>query len=272
MKSLIAAIVVVLLVAGGAFWYLSSGTDPDSVEPIAESTPDSGDLSAFSDRTTNTAPPQAADVAMPADSSSMETFDETIVRPPSDLNDSDGRVQAAAADLSPKIASMMSPREQVRKWVLMTDLMAAGQLPNKRRPLDYPVESFKVEKQGDRVLMSDANYQRVAPLVDRVVSMEPERVAAYYDTWQPLLESAYGEQGKPGSFHQRVTETIDRILEVEPLTGQPELVRPNVMYKYKDPKLEKAPELNKWLWRMGPDNMEKLQDFLRELRPLLDES
>lgn len=269
MKSLIAAIVVVLLVAGGAWWYLSSGTDPNAVEPLVDSTPESGDLSAFSDRNTNTAPPQPAQTVDA--SQSQDPVDETIVPPPADLNDSDGRAQAAAADLSPKIASLMSPREQIRKWVLMTDLMAGGQLPNKRRPLDYPVESFKVEKQGDRVVMSDANYQRVEPLIERVTSMEPERVAAYYDTWQPLLESAYGEQGKPGSFHQRVTSTIDRILEVEPLTGQPELVRPNVMYKYKDPKLEKAPELNKWLWRMGPDNMEKLQAFLRELRPLLEQ-
>lgn len=270
MKSLIAAIVVVLLAAGGAWWYLSSGTDPDAVEPIAEATPESGDLSEFSDRATKTAPPQPA-TAADQSSGESEPVDETLVQPPSGLDDSDGRAQAAAADLSPKIAVLMSPREQVRKWVLMTDLMAAGQLPNKRRPLDYPVGSFEIEKQGDRVVMSDANYQRVQPLIDRVVSMEPERVAVYYDTWQPLLESAYGEQGKPGSFHQRVTETIDRILDVEPLTGQPELVRPNVMYKYKDPELEKAPELNKWLWRMGPDNMEKLQAFLRELRPLLEE-
>ena len=46
----------------------------------------------------------------------------------------------------------------------------------------------------------------------------------------------------------------------------------NVLYEYADPALESLPPLQKQLLRMGPDNLDRLQGYLRELRDELTAS
>ena len=55
----------------------------------------------------------------------------------------------------------------------------------------------------------------------------------------------------------------------QPLPEQPELVRPSVYYRYADAKYENASDLQKFMWRIGPDNALRLQRYLRELEQAL---
>jgi hypothetical protein len=56
---------------------------------------------------------------------------------------------------------------------------------------------------------------------------------------------------------------------VPSLTTQPELVQPVVYYKYADPTLENASDVEKLMWRLGPGNTQKVQDYLHKLEPAL---
>lgn len=82
-----------------------------------------------------------------------------------------------------------------------------------------------------------------------------------YREWLPILEKAYSEQGKPDTFDQRARQTISQVLGAEQLSDTPALTRPSVLYRYADETLEQASDVDKLLWRMGPENSAQLQDF-----------
>ena len=62
---------------------------------------------------------------------------------------------------------------------------------------------------------------------------------------------------------------IDHLLATPDVQGPIELVQPNVMYLYADPKLEALSAGQKTLIRMGPENAGAIKMKLRELRNLL---
>jgi hypothetical protein len=59
---------------------------------------------------------------------------------------------------------------------------------------------------------------------------------------------------------------IDMLLATPQITGPIQLVRPNVMYVFADPKLEALPAGQKVLIRMGADNAAAVKAKLMELR------
>jgi hypothetical protein len=185
------------------------------------------------------------------------------------LSESDDEARATASELAPKLAAWLKPTEQIRKWVVAIDLAADGVLMEKNRPLAYPMSAFKVTGEEGDYRPDAANFGRTGELIDTVTAIPPARLAALYRSWRPLFEEAYRELGKPGSFDARLKLAIDRALAVEPLAGTPTLVRPKVYYRYADPKLERASDIDKLLWRMGPDNSARLQAWLTELRAAL---
>lgn len=207
-------------------------------------------------------------VAIPAPAPAPEPV---IVQPPTNLDGSDAIVLEAVADLSSMLGQWLLPREQIRKWVLAVDIVAEGKLPKRYRPIDYPVGKFKTIDTGQSIVLDQDNFERSNALIAVLIAIEPAKLASYYQQWLPLLEKAYREQGKPATFDSRFKQAISQVLAVSPQTDTPVLVHPSVLYKYADVKLEKASDIEKLLWRMGPDNAEKLQDYLREIRYLIEQ-
>ena len=185
------------------------------------------------------------------------------------LAESDAGVREAAGELAQKLLAWLTPAEQIRKWVVAVDLAADGELVGKNRPLAYPVAPFKVIGSGDDLRADAANFDRTTELVDTLTSIPPVRAAAVYRSWRPLFEEAYRELGKGGSFDAQLRQALARVLAVKPLDAAPALVQPQVFYRYADPQLEKASDIDKLLWRMGPDNSAKLQAWLTQVRAAL---
>jgi hypothetical protein len=196
--------------------------------------------------------------------------EDPVVGAPASLEGSDVQVKEAVLDLAPAMASWLLPEEQVRKWVLLVDLVAEGKLPRRYRPLNYPMASFKVDESRGEVIADPANFERANILLDQVIAIEPARLARYYRQWQPLLEKAYRELGKPGSFDQRLHRAIERALAVKPLQEQAGFKHPGVFYLYADSKLEKSSDLSRLMWRLGEDNTLRLQVYLQKLLGELD--
>ena len=195
-----------------------------------------------------------------------------IIPAPQSLDNSDPQVLSAVADFAPKLSKWLLPKEQVRKWVLAVDLLADGKLPKRYLPVDYPMNKFSTDVNAAGPQLSTTNYTRMDEIINTVTAVDSAVAARYYQEWLPTLEQAYKEQGKAGSFDQRLMQTISQVLATEPLEQEPTLKRPSVLYKYKDQNLEAANDIEKLMWRMGPENSEKIQNFLRELRYQIDQN
>lgn len=191
--------------------------------------------------------------------------EEPLVAAPASLEGSDVQVKEAMLDLAPAMASWLLPEEQIRKWVLLVDLVAEGKLPRRYRPLNYPMASFKVDESRGEIVADPANYERANILLDQLIAIEPARLARYYRQWQPLLDKAYRELGKPGSFDKRLHQAIEQVLVVKPLQEQAGFKRPGMFYLYVDNKLEKSSDLSRLMWRLGEGNTLRLQVYLKQL-------
>lgn len=215
-------------------------------------------------------PPVASAGAEP--SSSLNTSAEKEVpsfAPIPPANISDGAVIVAANDLAPQLVQWLTPSEQVRKWVALVDQIAAGKLPRNVLPLDYPMTPFRVKHYHWRLMFDNDNYRRANWLIDVVTQISAASLARAYEAWLPQLNTAFRDLGGKGGFDKRLREAIHRVLVVQPLNSPPDLTRLGDYYQYADPKLEQADDVEKLLWRLGPNNTERLQSYLRELEPLL---
>jgi hypothetical protein len=87
------------------------------------------------------------------------------------------------------------------------------------------------------------------------------------DTIDPLLESALAEIGIEAPPGEVFETAMREVLEVPVLEGEGrvELVQPNVMYEFANPELESLSPLQKQVLRMGPENVRRLQSYLRDL-------
>ncbi|MBR9911269.1 MAG: DUF3014 domain-containing protein [Gammaproteobacteria bacterium] len=202
----------------------------------------------------------------PAQPPTQLEVEEPPIPTPETLDESDDYVVAAVEKLSPPLLQWIVPEEQVRKLVLAVDVLAEGKLPQRHKPVEIDLQAFKVEELNGKYELSDANLDRLTPLIDSIVAIDPKTLGQHYHAWMPLLEKAYGELGKQDSFKARVDRVIKRIQEAGPAPVDATLVRPHVFYEYSDPALENRSALEKWLWRMGDENREKLQAYLRELK------
>lgn len=197
--------------------------------------------------------------------------ERTIVMPPETLDGSDPFVKKAVADFAPALSEWLMGSQQIRKWVLTIDLMADGNLMKQDRPLKISLPRYEAVASGEDVyLPAESNYSRTNLLITAVTALDVDLLAYYYQKWSPLLEKAYQELGKRGTFHGRLLKAIDRVLAVKPLTVEPLLEKKGgVIYRYADAKLESASDIEKFLWRLGSDNSAKIQPWLKQLRDKL---
>ena len=190
--------------------------------------------------------------------------------PPLDLNDSDNQTRSLLAEIMPGAELWLIPVDQIRKWVGFMDRIAYGKITTKYRPLEFKITPFKVLTRDGRLYVDPTNYQRFDRLIDAATTTPPEVLVRYYRYWQPLLAEAYRELGNDMPLDDRVRSALDMIITVKPIGKLAELMPPtSVMYKYADPALEEANEVSKWLWRIGPENANQLQRYVKALRAQL---
>lgn len=191
---------------------------------------------------------------------------------PSSLADSDIGLIQAAKNLAPKLVVWMTPDQQVRKWVFLIDRVAEGDFPIQNRPLSYDVNKFEVDstEHEEVYYLSEKNYQRAEQLINVITQIPAEDIIRYYQHWLPLFNDAYAELGREDSFQDRLLQAIDNILAIESLNGKAELKQPSVFYVYADKNLEQVDKLNKFFWRLGSANTQKVQSYLKNLEPLIN--
>ncbi len=158
----------------------------------------------------------------------------------------------------------------VRRWAIVTDNVAEGVTPRRQLGFLEPEGPFAVERRGGRTVISARSYARYDGLADVAASLDARALAAAYRGLHPLLEAAWRGLGHPdGSFDRVTARAIRRIVAAPVRDGDVEVVDEGGVFLYADPGLERLPEVEKHLLRMGPRNARILQAKARELREAL---
>lgn len=254
----LSAVVVIIGVAGFVWYVLDQSTNGEFKDTVVEMVEDT------------TTPKKTVKETLAVESE--EDYSEKSAEapaPPAAINGSDEQIRDAAATLSEPLAGLLQPTEQVRKWVSIVDQLAGYRFPTKHLPIVYNKEPFLAVETEKGFKNDPGNYQRWNGLVATVTAVDPKSLAIYYKKWSPFLEGTYNELGNPQSFDNQLRTMIEHLLMVEAIPDDAALKRPKVFYEYVDPVLENADPLSKWMWRLGSENMKKVQDWLRELESYL---
>ncbi len=167
----------------------------------------------------------------------------------------------------------------VRRAVATVDNLAREQAPARVWPVNPTPRRFTVQRGGDGVdTIHPDNSQRYTPLVQMIDAVDTAQAVALYRRLYPLFQQAYEELGFPGRyFNDRLVQVLDHLIATPvptaPLAvtlvnvkGEVPSTRPWVRYEFADPALESLSAGRKILLRVGPDNQQRLQAKLRDIR------
>jgi len=242
-------VAVIALVVGGWFWYTSrqKAPPPEPTPPPAVRAPEAAE-----------APPAHPLPAAGAGTAALPA-----------LNDSDALAHDSLVNVLGRapVEEFLVPKNIIRHIVVTTDNLPRRKVAVELRPVKPTPGQLVITTQGDLTLLSDANFGRYAPLVRVVQAADVKTLAALYQKLYPLFQQAYEDLGYPGKyFNDRLTETIDNLLETPEVAAPIPLVQPRVMYEYSDASLERRSAGQKLLIRMGPANARVIKEKLREFR------
>lgn len=181
------------------------------------------------------------------------------------LNDSDEFMRERLAEGSlPEV--WVGREDLVRRMAVVVENARRGEIPRRQLSFLAPEGKFQVREAGEALYVDPISYSRFDKYLVMLESVPPESMASLLTDAYPLFDEALRELGTRDTLLPQVLTAIDQVLAVPVLRGEVELVQPKVFYEYADPALEGLSPLQKQVLRMGPDNVTRLQGYLKALR------
>jgi hypothetical protein len=186
------------------------------------------------------------------------------------LNQSDDFVRERIPEAVP--APWREREDLLRRAAVVLENATRGEIPKRQLSFLAPDGSYpvrKVEVPGadrPRFFVDPAGFARYDRYLDMLEALPPEDMALLLKDTAPLLAEAMAELGTQVTVNEAILEAVDQMLAVPVLRGEVELVQPKVLFEYADPALEGLTDVQKQVLRMGPDNVERLQAYLRAMR------
>ncbi len=246
---LVGAVVAAAIAAGGWYWYAGRGhavAPPPSVRAVAPQPPE------------NAAPPISHPIPGEGGSAALPA-----------LNDSDPVVHDSLVGVFGRgpIEQFLVPQNVVRHIVVTVDNLPRHKVAVELRPVKPTGGQAVTATQGQITTLSEANFERYAPLVRVIQGTDVKALAVVYERLYPLFQQAYEDLGYPGKyFNDRLVEVIDQLLQTPEVPAPIPLVQPKVFWEYADASLENRPAGQKLLIRMGPQNARIIKAKLRDFR------
>ena len=185
------------------------------------------------------------------------------------LDDSDQLIRDGVVSLTRHegINAWLGPDELIRKIVVFVDNAANGNVAKDAASVLAPRTSFSATVVSDKVFELDTrSYDRYNLVTNIMVSLDTDRSVDFYLLLQPLFQEAYDELGYPNAkFDDAIFRAIGRLLETPVIEERILLVRPVVMFEFRDQKLESLSAAQKQMIRMGPKNTRAIQAKLSEV-------
>lgn len=260
-----AAAAAVLALMAAAVWWWSRPPAPPPLPEVPVTAPSPAPV----------APSEPAAAAPPADAAPSAPAAD-----PAPIADGDEAVTAALVERFGRAAvlQLMQTDGFAARVVATVDNLPRGHVAPRLWPLNPSAGRFAADGEGRIAADNARRYDAALRLLD---VLPPAEAAALYRRLYPQLQAAYSALGYPGqSFHTRLREVIDHLLETPAVSRSPQVrlvevkgdvpsQRPWVRYEYVDPALQQLSAGQRLLLRLGPAHQARVLDWLRALRPLL---
>ncbi|NQZ81722.1 MAG: DUF3014 domain-containing protein [Colwellia sp.] len=211
----------------------------------------------------------------------VEVIEEIVevITPLPTLDESDGWLQEKLPSLTwrKELLKLVINEDMIRRFVVFTDNFSQGLIAYEHSPLIAPATTFSAIEKNSANNESKTTWQwddtstrRFSLYVDLLRSVDTDSLVEWYIELKPLIDQAYSELGYPDDdFTDILQSTITRVLDME-LPKEPiELVRPSVMYRYKNAETEALDDADKLLLRLGKDNLLVIKSILLEINEKL---
>ncbi len=189
------------------------------------------------------------------------------------LDESDDLVREEAAGLSDTTnwQSWLGTQQSIRKFVQFMENISRGKVPRKYFNFLAPSGKLTVrELANNEYFLDPQSYKRYHSFANTIDSLDAASLVGTYSILKPYIETAWDEMKQPGqSFDEVVLTAIKQVQTAPAINEDVRLIRPTVMYKYADAKLEKLNAVNKQMIRMGPRNTRIIQKKMDEIERLL---
>lgn len=246
-------IVAALLLAGAGLATYLLNTAPPAIAPGA---PNTGGTS------------ESVDAADPRTPLGRDPI--AVDLPPLDQSDRFVRKFVAALSSHPRFAAWLATDGLIRNFTVVVTNIADGETPAVHLARLRPAARFQVIEQNSDQFIDRRSYERYTPLATAAASIEPVGSARLYATLKPLIEEAHRDLGYPNtSFDVTLERAIVRLLSTPVLTDPVRVVPHGIGYAYEDPRIEELTAAQKQLLRFGPQNVQLVQQALRNVAAAL---
>ena len=173
-----------------------------------------------------------------------------------------------------ELLKLVINQDMIRRFVVFTDNFAQGNLAYEHSPLIKPSTKF-VANEIKNGASSDWKWdesatRRFTLYVDLLRSFDSETLVQWYFEMKPLIDQAYSELGYPDeNFTEVLHDAITKVLDMEIPKDSLDLVRPSVMFRYKDAEVEALDDADKLLLRLGKENLLVIKSVLLEINERL---
>jgi hypothetical protein len=189
-----------------------------------------------------------------------------------DLDESDELVRKLVGELSshPKLAAWLMTDDMIRKFVAAVDNIANGQSPKPQIDFFKPESRFLVTEEEGDTFIDPESYKRYNMVSEVFLSLDTKGCVTLYKKLKPAIQEAYRDLGYPErDFDITLIKAIRELLKV-PIVEEPIQVKKDVItYRMADSELEGMSQAQKHFLRMGPENMQKIQNQLRDMAQAL---
>ncbi|MDO6428000.1 DUF3014 domain-containing protein [Thalassotalea sp. 1_MG-2023] len=188
------------------------------------------------------------------------------------LNESDQWLQEKLPSITwrKELLKLVIDDDMIRRFVVFTDNFSQGLLAYEHSPLIKPTTSFSAKEinEDDQIVIKwdETTSRRFSLYVDLLRSVDTDTLVSWYFELKPLINEAYRELGYPEeNFTDILQDSITKVLDMEIPKERLELVRPSVMYQFKDESYESLDDAEKLMLRIGKENLLVIKSVLLEI-------
>lgn len=214
--------------------------------------------------------PSAGEKPSPPPAARQGLKGDSIVLPPLDETDPVIRQLVSRLSSHPTMLAWLTTDGLILNFVMVAAGVANGESRTAELKAIGPVPRFRIRETRDGIYLDPASYRRYDRYADAFVSLDARESARLYATLKPRITDAYRRLDNAGGDFDPVLErAIVELLRVPVIESELELVPKATVYAFADPKLEAMTAAQKQLLRMGPQNVRRIQEKLRDIADYL---
>lgn len=262
----ISLVLLLLLAGGGWFYWQNTDTPHDEIQMLSlPAIPSTTDAHSISDENLASDKNQPDTVAL----DEIALPEQSIELP--ELSSSDQAFRETFIAISPKLEPWLKTNQLINKYLVIANDFSQGLWQEKHMRFLKPAQAFVVESTDKGLIMSPKSYQRYDKLAAAIDGLDANATLAAYQKFKPLLLQVFAGFGYPVDrpLDDIFLKTAAQILAAPMIEKPIALVRPSVLYKYADKKLEALSPVSKQMLRMGPKNTGIIQNKVRQLVEVL---